>query len=413
MQDTLIINFSVALGIGLLMGVEREYKKGDGPDRGPAGVRTFTIVSLAGAVALTLGGAALLAVVTAGVLLLVTASYWRGPNADPGLTTEAALVVAVLLGGFAMREPALAAGLGAIVTALLAARSPLHNCIKRILKEYEIRDAIIFAVATLVILPLLPTRQMGPFGAFNPYTIWVVVILIMAVAATGHIITRIVGTRFGLPFSGFITGFISSTAAIGAMGAQARATPAIQGPAVAGAVLSTAATIVYLAIVLAVTDMAVLMAMSKPLICAGIAAIAYGAAFTLRLGATQDAEAPERSRAFSLPVALGLAATLSGILLITAAAEAWLGTTGITLAAALAGFADAHTSAISVASLAATGKVAPADAVIPILAGITTNTGSKIVFAVAAGGKRFAARVIPGLLLVLAAAWYGALGPWP
>jgi len=413
MPYALIINFSVALGIGLLMGVERERKKGDGPNRGPAGVRTFSIVSLAGAVALSLGGVTLLAVVTAGVLLLVAISYWRGPNSDPGLTTEAALVVAVLLGGYAMREPALAAGLGAIVTALLAARSPLHNFIKRILKAYEIRDAIIFAVATLVILPLLPMRQMGPFGALNPHTIWIVVILIMAIAAAGHIITRIVGARFGLPFSGFITGFISSTAAIGAMGAQARATPAIQGPAVAGAVLSTAATIIYLAIVLTVTDMAVLAAMSKPLIYAGIAAIAYGAAFMMRIGAAHGADAPERSRAFSLPVALGLAATLSAILLATAAAETWFGSTGITFAASLAGFADAHTSAISVASLAATGKVIPADTVIPILAGVTTNTASKIVFAVAAGGGRFAMRVIPGLLLVLAAAWYGAIGPWP
>lgn len=409
MSYALIPNLAVALGVGLLIGVERERNKGEGPTRSPAGVRTFAITCLAGAVSMIVGGQVLLAVTTTGVIALAALAYWRGPEADPGLTTETTLVVAVLLGGLSMHEPVLTAGLGAIVTALLAARSPLHHFIKSSLTQYEIRDALIFAVATLVILPLLPARQMGPLGALNPHVIWTIVILIMAVSGAGHIATRLVGTRFGLPVSGFITGFISSTAAIGAMGAQTRSTPAVLKPAVAGAVLSTTATIVYLAVVIGVTDLAVLKVMTKPLVYAGITAALYGAVFTLRLGPEPAAAVSQRSRAFSLPVALGLAVTLSAMLVMTAAAQTHFSGTGTVLAAALAGFVDTHAASISVASLVVAGKMSAPDAVVPILAGVATNTLSKMIFAVAAGGWTFAVRVIPGLLLVLGAAWLGAL----
>ena len=355
----------------------------------------------------------LLAVATAGVLALSALAYWRGQEADPGLTTETALVLTVLLGGLAIREPALTAGLGVIVTALLAARSPLHHFVKKVLTSYEIRDGLIFGVATLVVLPLLPDRAMGPFDALNPHAIWVLVILIMAVGAAGHVATRLVGLRFGLPFSGFVSGFISSTAAIGAMGAHARGTPSTLTPAVAGAVLSTMATVIYMAIVIGMTDMAVLKIMLRPLIFAGVAASLYGALFTFRVVRETEVVMDPRSRAFSLPMALGLAATLSTILIGTAAAQAWFYSAGTTLVAGLAGFVDTHSAAISVAALVAAGKIQPADAVIPILVGITTNTVSKLIFAATAGGRAFAVRVIPGLILVIAAAWLGILGSSP
>ena len=93
----------------------------------------------------------------------------------------------------------------------------------------------------------------------------------------------------------------------------------------------------------------------------------------------------------------------------SAALQEWLGENGIILAAALAGFVDTHSAAISVASLVASGKMTAADAVLPILAGLSTNTISKLVLAGTSGGRSFAVRVIPGLILVVLAAWLGAL----
>jgi uncharacterized membrane protein (DUF4010 family) len=160
--DPLILNFAVAIGIGLLIGAERERRKGEGPTRSPAGIRTFTITALAGAVSITVGGELLLAVCTAGVVALTAIAYWRGHDDDPGLTTEIVLILTMLIGGFSMRQPAIAAGLAAVVAGLLAARSQLHRFVRSGLTEDEVTDALIFAGATLVVLPVLPDHPIGP-----------------------------------------------------------------------------------------------------------------------------------------------------------------------------------------------------------------------------------------------------------
>src|SRR5262249_46354054 len=174
-------------------------------------------------------------------------------------------------------------------------------------------------------------------------------------------------------------------------------------------VLSTVATIVQMAIVLAATSLTTLGRLSIPLICAGLAALVYGAIFTTLALRQKTQEQEQRGRAFSLLTGLAFALTLAIILIASAALREWFGETGVTLATALAGFVDTHAAAISAASLVATGKLRAADATIPILAGLSTNTISKVVFAVASGGRSFALRVMPGLIIVVLLAWAGAL----
>jgi uncharacterized membrane protein (DUF4010 family) len=200
--EPLIVNLAVALGVGLLIGAERERRKGEGPSRSPAGIRTFTVASLAGAISFIVGGELLLAIATAGVIILTAVAYWRGREDDPGLTTEIVLIVTVLLGGLSMQKPALAAGLAVTVAVLLALRTPLHRLVGTVLTEDELKDALIFAGATLVILPLVPDRPMGPYGALNPHSIWILVILVMAISAAGYVAVRVLGARYGLPIAG-------------------------------------------------------------------------------------------------------------------------------------------------------------------------------------------------------------------
>lgn len=405
----LLLNLVVALGIGLLIGAERERRKGGGPTRSPAGIRTFSVASLAGAISVMVGGALVLAFTIAGVAALTAIAYFRSREDDPGLTTEIALILTALLGGLSMQQPALAAGIAVALAALLAARAPLHHFVRSVLTEGEVRDALIFAAATLVVLPLLPDRAMGPYDALNPRSIWIVVILVMAISAAGYAIVRVFGARFGLPIAGFASGFISSTATIGAMGTRVQKTPGVITAAVAGAALSTVATIVQMSLVLAATSMATLSMLSIPLICAGIAAVAYGAGFTIRTLREKEAPDPQPGQAFSLPVALLFALTLSAILIASAALREWFGDTGVIVAAAAAGFVDTHSAAIAVASLVASGKMSAADAVFPILAGLSTNTVSKIVLAWSSGSRSFTLRLVPGLILVVAAAWTSVL----
>ena len=399
----------MALGIGLLIGAERERRKGEGPSRSPAGIRTFTVASFAGAISFIVGGEVLFAIATAGIILLTGVGYWRGQQDDPGLTTEIALIVTTLLGGLSMQNPALAAGLAVTVACVLAARLPLHRFVRFAITEDELKDALIFAGATLVVLPLLPDRPMGPYGALNPHSIWVLVILVMAIGAAGHLAVRILGLRVGLPIAGLASGFISSTATIAAMGARAAKTTDVLTAAVAAAVLSTIATIVQMALVLGVTSIPTLRMLSIPLIFAGLAAVVYGGASMARALRSKTESETQSGRAFSLTTALIFALTLSGVLVASAALREWFGEAGVILAAALAGLIDTHSAAISVASLVASEKMSAVDAVFPILPGLSTNTASKMIVAGISGGRSFALRVIPGLVIVVLAAWAGAL----
>jgi uncharacterized membrane protein (DUF4010 family) len=140
--------------------------------------------------------------------------------------------------------------------------------------------------------------------------------------------------------------------------------------------------------------------------------VAYGAVFTLAaLRAPADGAEARPGDPFSLKAALAFAALLTLVMLGSAAAQAGFGEAGIVVAAALAGFADTHAPAISVAALVGDGRMTPQAGLWPILAAFTTNTVTKVAIAATAGGGAFAARVIPGVLLVAAAAWAGALAP--
>src|SRR6185436_20954258 len=110
--------------------------------------------------------------------------------------------------------------------------------------------------------PLAPDRALGPLGVLNPRTLWRLVVIVMAVGGAGYVAVRLLGARRGLPLSGFASGFISSAATIGALGARARREPGLCRAAVAGAVLSTVATVIQMAIVLAATSTAVVRALA-------------------------------------------------------------------------------------------------------------------------------------------------------
>lgn len=401
------MRLGIALGVGLLIGLERERRSED--ERQPAGIRTFTLVALLGGIAALLGTAALV-VAGAAIVLLSVAGYVTGNGRERGLTTEVALFNAYFLGALAQSEPGLASALGVVMTILLAARGSFHAFARQILTGAELRDGLLLLAAAIVILPLSPDRTIDPWQAVNLRTVWRLAVVVMAISSAGYVAVRLLGPRAGLPLAGLAGGFVSSTATIGSMGLRSREEPSLRRSAIAAAVLSTVSTFVLLAIVLAATSAAVLRALMAPLAAGGLAALAFGAAFALSAarGDIQEAHEPARGRPFSLKSALVFALTVTTVMLVAAIVHRRLGNTGLVVALALAGLADAHAAAISMASLVATGQVGSADAVLPILAALSTNTLAKAIVAFSTGGVAFGLRVVPGLIVVLAAAW-GAL----
>jgi uncharacterized membrane protein (DUF4010 family) len=401
--------FSVAVAIGLLIGLERERSKGEGPARRSVGLRTFALAALLGALAMHLGGVTLLGVSEGAVAALTATSYFRDRDTDRGLTTEVGLLVTPLLGGLALSDMVLAAGLGVAVAVIFAAKATLHGFVRGALTATEVNDGLVFAVATFVIWPQLPERYLGPYQAINPHNIWLLVVLVLAIGACGHAATRTLGPRFGLPLAGLASGFVSSTATIGSMAGLAAKDATVMSAAVAGAALSTVSTFLLMALLLFAVSQPTLM-LAAPALAAGAATAAlYGLGFSFCKGMPDNSSPSEQGRAFSIATAGALAALMAVMLILAAGLKDWLGETGIVVGAAVAGVVDTHSAAISVASLVASGKLAAQAALIPILVALTSNALAKIAMAIGAGSAGFATRVAPGIVLSMAAAWAVAI----
>jgi uncharacterized membrane protein (DUF4010 family) len=406
-EEQLIIRLGAALAVGLLIGIERERSKGQGPRRAAAGVRTFTLIALAGAISLELGRLPAFLVVAAVIGIFAAISYVRTFRHDAGLTTEVAMVVTVLLGGLALSEPQVAGALAVVVTIILASRTKVHDWINNVLTDEEVRDGLVLAAAALVILPLLPEQPVDPWGVVDLRKLWTLAVLVMAINGLGYIAVRTLGAKVGLALAGLFSGFVSSTATIGAMGSRAKARSELRGGAVAGAAASSVATVVQLAIVVGLVSWPTLEVLVPSLVLSGLAAVGYAGLFTLRSvrETTQADIAP--GRPFSPKTALLFVLVVGAALAISTALTNWLGGNGLLIATGVAGLGDSHAAAISAASLAAVGKAEVPMAAIAVLIGFSTNAISKAVVAFSLGDRRFAFQLLPGIVLMVLAAWAG------
>lgn len=399
-----LTGFAVALAIGLLIGTERERRKGAGRDRAAAGLRTFALIALTGSVAERLGGVGI-AVAGAFVALAALAAYRRSRMRDPGLTTEVAMLMTFLLGVLAMRETALAAGLGVAVAVLLAAKSRLHRLVRHALSERELHDALLLAAAAAIVLPMLPDRAIDPWQVINPRQLWTLAVIVMAINAGGHIALRTLGPRRGLLLAGLAGGFVSSTATIASLGSRARAQPALASACAGAALLSNLSSVVQLAVIVGALAPALLQRLAWPL---AAAAAAVAAASLLawpraRRELTPEDDAAITGRAFEPQHALLFVAVVATVMLASAAALRWFGDAAVGWMLALSGLADVHAAAASAAQLSALGRIEPAAAGAGVLAAIAANSGSKLVVAFATGGGRYGLRLLPGVLSMLAA----------
>lgn len=407
LPDQSVIGLAVALAVGMLIGLERERNKGRGTDHLTAGIRTFTLIALAGAISILLGNILALAIFGAVLGILVAIGYLQSRRRDPGLTTAIAMLIAFLLGGLSMQQPQLSAAIAVIVTIVLAARTRLHDWIHDVLTEQEVRSGLILAAAALVILPLTPTQPVDPWGIIAPRRLWMLAVLLMSINSAGYIALRALGPKVGLAVAGFFSGFVSSTATIAALGGKVRNSPELHHGAVAGAAASSVATIIQLSLLIALTNLATLLRLAPALISAGMAAMAYAGVFTLRSAREASVREAPPGRPFDPKTAIVFVLLVGATLLVSALLTRWLGDRGLLIASAAAGFGDTHSPAISAAALAAAGSTSSEFAAIAVLAAISTNTLSKSIIAATLGGRRYALELLPGFVLILLAAWTG------
>ena len=396
--------YLVALAVGLMIGLEREWSSRAG-ERQAAGSRTFALVGLGGALAATFGTWAVVVGLGA-VAAVVAIGYARTSMTDPGATTEVAAVVTYLLGALALDRPGPAVALGVLVAVLLRSKERLHRFARQGLSEVEVQDALVFFVVAFVVLPLLPDHPVGPYGVLNPQSIWRIVVLLTGIGLVGYVGVRTLGARRGLLVTGLAGGFVSASATTASMGTLSRGMVSIR-PALGGALLASVATLVQLMVVLSFVDADVAGALwptalaSGSVLCLTIALQVRGADGTVAGdGADQDTLV---GRPVSLRPAVLLAAVLTAALLMARWLSDVLGSSGTLVAAAAAGLADAHAGALAAASLSARGDISTVTALLAIAASLTANTLVKCGLAFGMGGSafgwRFTASLLPAVLV--------------
>ncbi len=394
-----LVGWLAALGGGLLVGIERERRKGEGPTRDAVGLRTCIVVALLGAVAATLGTAAMI-VAGLATAAFVALSYRRSRQHDPGLTTEFAVLALFLLGALAMSRAAIAAALFVVLAIVLAGKQSLHRIARSVLTEQEVTDMLLLAAALLVVLPLLPDRTIDPLGVLNPRTLWLYAVLVMSINAAGYVALRVLGPRHGLALAGFFGGFVSSTATIAGMAQRAREDPALAGACAGAALISNVATVAQLALILSAVSLALLGTFSVALVAAAAVAVVTSAlALWASRGTTVVSGRASYGRPFSPLHALLFVLIVATALTAAAWLVQWLGPSGAFVAAAATGLADVHAAAVGIADLTASGGLDTRAASFALAIAFLANSLMKCLAAIS-GGRAFAWPVIGGIVAI-------------
>ena len=403
-------NLATALLIGALLGIERERHKQVEADASGSGLRTFILFALLGALGgwltVLLDFPWILVAVVLAALVAVVASYILEARLQPdalGLTTELAAVAVCLLGAVVMlghREIAVA--LAITIAAVLAYKEPLHGMVSRLGRE-DVYAGVRLLAATFIVLPLLPDRPVDPWGALNPYKLWLLVLLISGLSLVGYVATRLLGPNRGIPLTGLTGGLVSSTATTLSFARQSREEGNAQSaPALAsGIFISWSVMFLRVLVTVLIVNRALLPRLAVPFVAMAAVAAVFAWAMYRRSSATTEAGGVPLSNPFSLTAAAKFAALFAAVLLVVALVQEYFPEQGVYYVAALAGTTDVDAITLSMADFARQGNVAVA--VNAIVIATLTNTAVKALMVVGLGAGGLRVPVLAGAIAIAAA----------
>jgi uncharacterized membrane protein (DUF4010 family) len=283
-----------------------------------------------------------------------------------------------------------------VAATLLFAKQPLHRLTRELISEREVQDGLVLLASALVVLPILPDRPIGPYALLVPSTLWLLVVLVMAISAAGHVALRAVGSRWGFAVAGFFAGYVSSTAAIAGFGQKIREDAGNLRPGVAAAMLANVASLSLFFPILWAVAPRLLPDVALPL-AAAMAVLLLGGLLGLRGGGDAAPAPTAQTRMFRLAHALVFAALVSGVLLLSAVLNDWLGATGALAGAAVSALAELHAAAATVGQLADAGVLDEPSARWGLVGLLAASSAAKSAIAYASGGRGYALRVAIGL----------------
>lgn len=396
LSDILIIEpwwrFAAAALIGALVGLEREHVAQVEDERTFAGIRTFSLMGLLGGLAGYVSaerGAAYFLVPYAALALLVLAGYLgslRAKQRATGTTTEVAALIVPLLGAMIVWDEAeIGLALGVITALVLAFKDWLHAVARR-MSHADLLATLQFALMALVILPLLPNRSLGPMDVWNPFEVWLMVVLVSGISFLGYVLMKARGASQGVEIAGLLGGLVSSTATTVSLAGRSKKSPGISDALALGVTIASCVMLVRVLAEAAIVHSPLVLELGATvgaMLATGL--LAYG--WMRRRTASGEAEEGrlELGNPLRIRLALGFGAIYAVVLLVLRFAESNLGAAGLYAASAVAGLTDVDAVTLSAANLARGGQLAEDTAAVAIAIAAVANTIAKGGFALALG----------------------------
>lgn len=408
MYILILQQLGIALILGTLVGLEREKKYQMFNYHGFGGVRTFALVGLLGALTYILGKEVFLLfpLITGGFLFLIISAYMvvALKHDRTGLTSEIGAILVYLIGVLcAMDKYLIAMILAVSVMTVLHFKDNLHSWAKHLRNE-EILSTIEFMIIAFVVLPLLPNENFGPYGFFNPYVVWLMVVFISGISFVSYIAMKVLGEKRGITLTGFLAGLISSTALTLSFSAQSKKNKGVIYPYVIAIVVASSAMFFRILFEVAILNRALLADLYYPMITMGVIGI-LSVCFIFFRSRKFDSKSVERNKwevksPFSLIPALKFGLVFAFVLFLSRFAIDIMGNRGLYLTSFVSGLVDVDAITVSMANLAKSG-VSNFAAVTAITIAAITNTLIKGVIFFIFGNKKVALKIMAVYLLML------------
>lgn len=416
-HTALFYRFGVALFIGILVGLQREYAHDLDEETGRksfAGVRTFALIGLSGCAAAYSADILNSPLILIGLLLpisalIVMAYYVLATSGSVGITTEVAAVVTMLAGALCFWDQlAIAVALGVTTTVLLSLKIELHGFVARLTRE-DMVAALKFAIITAIILPILPNENYGPppFDVINPYKIWLMVVLISGISFLGYVLFKLVGPKRGTGLTGLLGGLVSSTATTLSFSQRSHKSGQLAKPFALAIIIAWTVMFGRVLVEVGAIHFPLLDELWLPLVAAAGAGLFYGLYLYLAPRA-DDEEDVQVSNPFELRPAITFGILYGLILLVARAAQVYLGDTGIYLSSIASGVADVDAITLSMTELSRSGNLALPTAARAIVLAVVANTVVKGGIVLASGSTTLRRAVLPGFVLILTVALVAA-----
>lgn len=406
----LVLRFGVALAIGFMIGLQREYAFREKDRSLVAGERTYALLGLAGALAAMSSDILNSAIPFIGILLLVGAfaaiSYYiDAGHGHIGLTTEISIVVTVVIGALCYWEHlTLAAALGIATTVILSLKIETDRLVKALTRE-DIFAALQMAVISLIILPILPNESLlpAPFDVLNPFRIWLMVVFISGINFLGYVAIKFVGPERGISLTGLLGGLASSTGTTLGLSERSRREHSLAKVFALGIMLAWTVMFARVLVEVGVIYLDLLRLVWRPIAAAGLVGLIYCIYLHFQTR-SREKDSLEFSNPFDLVSAIKFGLLYAVILLLARAAQLYFGNTGVYLSSLISGLADVDAITLSLSQLSQAGNLEINIAAQSIILAATANTVVKGIMVLVGGAPMLKRTILPGLILVVATA---------